>query len=86
MKKYIVLLLVLFFLGGCASARYELSDSKGTKKEITYKVIGKREFHNLRINPKTGLIELGNSAGDSGELAKLINNILELAAKGAGVP
>ena len=79
--KIVITCIMALYLVGCASASYERDGVK-----IDYKVVGKREFHNLKINPKTGLIELGDSSGDSGELVKLLNNLLELAAKGAMIP
>ncbi len=58
----------------------------GTEKKITYKVVGKREFKNVKIDPATGYIELGEAGGEAGALAETRLNLSEIAKRGVGLP
>ncbi len=78
-----VLLILVLSLVGCASATYEVTE-EGVTKKITYRVLGKREFSDLKMNPNSGLVELGNSRADGGDTIELMKNLSELALKGAG--
>ncbi len=84
--KYIVLIIAFFLCAGCASARLERTLVDGSKVVIEYDAIGARAFKDVEIDPDTGLVKIGSSKGDEGELVELINNLLKMAAKGAMVP
>ncbi len=78
----IIAALALSFVTGCASARYvEISPEGEITKEITYRVVGKRELNELDVDIKTGKIKLGSSRGDAGDLAEARLNMSEVAAK-----
>ena len=88
--KYLIITCILLIIVGCSSAQFERTSSDGTTTKIDYKYIAlRKEFRNLKIDPDTGLIELGSSKSNSDELAKLLNRIMSLAEKGAaaqGIP
>ncbi len=81
----IIAIITLLMLTSCASAHMERTvfNTDGTKIviKINYDVLGKREFHNLKINPNTGMIELGDSKGSAGDLATALKNATEIIKK-----
>lgn len=85
-----LLIIMMLALTGCASAHMERTEFRkdGTKvvTEINYNVLGKREFHNLKINPVTGMIELGDSKGSVGDLATTLKNATEIIKKLTATP
>jgi len=91
MKGNNIITIILFILlvalcCSCASAKYEVTLPDGTHKKISYNVAGKRGFENLKINPETGLIEMGKAGGDAGNLAEMGKNLSEVLGRMAGIP
>lgn len=77
-----LIMITFLFLIGCASARMEriVTETDGTENivKVSYNVLGKRSFHNLKINPKTGLVELGDSKGSAGDIGAALKNSTEI--------
>ncbi len=71
MIRFVLLILVLSFVG-CASATYEVTNVDGSVNKITYRVLGAREFTKVRIDPKTGMVEIGKSKGEAGVLGEAL--------------
>ena len=92
-KLSILLLILLSATIGCSSVRYTETTADGLTKEFSYSRLGKQElsgfeFDGLADGSKS--VKLNSAIGDAGELAAVINRLLDLAEKAgkasAGVP
>ena len=92
-KLSILLLTLLSVTMGCSSVRYTETDKDGITKEFSYSRLGKQELRDFSFVGKkdgTKSVSLGSAKGDAGELAAVINRLLDLAEKAgkasAGIP
>ena len=95
--RYLTIVLVLLF-AGCAKAQWRevKFNSQGeaiSETEIVYKVVGKRELNGVDVDAKKGLVKLGSSKGDAGQLGTVLGdavktglNLSRGTAKAMGVP
>lgn len=81
MKTRIIILLVMVLSMGCARISFK-------KDELTYSRFGSQKLEGLEFKKKADgsiSVKLGKQEGSAGDMASALNNLTEIAKKGAGL-